>query len=206
MSMMIIAFSGAAAFKPAPRSQFPVLARSTSRCVSPVCGEFEDYMAERIAKGERDLTYAKLYADFTELQQKTRQLDEQALQKVGQCLYPLIVGISVYTLVYGAQKSWWSWMISSLANGVYTFGFVMMTPQLFINYRLKSVAHLPWRVFMYKGFNTFIDDVFAFIIAMPTAHRVACLRDDIVFFIFLYQMWLYPVDMKRANSSRLYSS
>ena len=52
---------------------------------------------------------------------------------------------------------------------------------------------------MYKGFNTFIDDVFAFIIAMPTAHRVACLRDDIVFFIFLYQMWLYPVDMKRAN-------
>ena len=26
----------------------------------------------------------------------------------------------------------------------------MMTPQLFINYRLKSVACLPWKFFMYK--------------------------------------------------------
>jgi hypothetical protein len=46
---------------------------------------------------------------------------------------------------------------------------------------------------MYKGFNTFIDDVFAFIITMPMAHRIACLRDDLVFFIFLYQLYLYPV-------------
>lgn len=48
------------------------------------------------------------------------------------------------------------------AVGVYTFGFIMMTPQLFVNYKLKSVAHLPWKVFMYKAFNTFIDDVFRF--------------------------------------------
>ena len=32
---------------------------------------------------------------------------------------------------------------------------------------------------MYKAFNTFIDDLFAFIITMPTAHRVACFRDDV---------------------------
>jgi hypothetical protein len=29
-------------------------------------------------------------------------------------------------------------------------GFIVMTPQLFINYRMKSVAHLPWKFFMYK--------------------------------------------------------
>lgn len=34
---------------------------------------------------------------------------------------------------------------------------------------------------------------------MPTAHRIACLRDDVVFFVYLYQRYLYPVDMKRAN-------
>ena len=39
-------------------------------------------------------------------------------------------------------------------TGVYAFGFISMTPQLFINYKLKSVAPLPWRVFMYKAFNT----------------------------------------------------
>jgi len=133
------------------------------------------------------------------LQKTTNELDTYALEKLGSCLYPLIVGVSMYSLIYYNQKSWWSWAISSLANGVYTFGFVMMTPQLFINYRLKSVSHLPWRVFMYKGFNTFIDDVFAFIITMPMAHRVACLRDDLVFFIYLYQLYLYPVDKKRTN-------
>ena len=63
------------------------------------------------------------------------------------------------------------------------------------------MAHLPWRAFMYKAFNTFIDDLFAFIITMPTAHRVACFRDDIVFLIYLYQRYLYPVDKSRIDAS-----
>lgn len=46
--------------------------------------------------------------------------------------------------------SWYSWIINSLVNGVYAFGFLFMMPQLFLNYKLKSVAHLPWRAFMYK--------------------------------------------------------
>ena len=40
---------------------------------------------------------------------------------------------------------------------------------------------------------------FAFIIKMPTLHRLACFRDDIIFLIYLYQKWVYPVDMKRPN-------
>lgn len=55
-----------------------------------------------------------------------------------------------------------------------------------------SVDHL-------QAFNTFIDDMFAFIITMPTAHRVACFRDDVVFVIYLYQRYLYPVDKARVN-------
>ena len=56
-------------------------------------------------------------------------------------------------------------------------GFIMMTPQLFINYKMKSVAHLPWRMMTYKALNTFIDDMFAFIIKMPMMYRIGCLRD-----------------------------
>ena len=51
-----------------------------------------------------------------------------------------------------------------------------MTPQLYINYKLKSVGHLPWRMLAYRFFATFIDDVFAFLIHMPMLHRVSCLR------------------------------
>ncbi|PWA56483.1 transmembrane CLPTM1 family protein [Artemisia annua] len=78
-------------------------------------------------------------------------------------------------------------------------GFIMMCPQLFINYKLKSVAHMPWRQMTYKFLNTIIDDLFAFVIKMPMLHRLSVFRDDVIFLIYLYQRWAYPVDKKRVN-------
>jgi hypothetical protein len=37
---------------------------------------------------------------------------------------------------------------------------------------------------------------------MPTLHRLACFRDDVVFLIFLYQRWIYRIDPKRVNEVR----
>ena len=31
--------------------------------------------------------------------------------------------------------------------------------QLYLNYKLKSVAHLPWRQMTYKFLNTIVDDL-----------------------------------------------
>ncbi|XP_064641107.1 lipid scramblase CLPTM1L-like [Lineus longissimus] len=132
-------------------------------------------------------------------EKETEAFDSQAMKYLSYVLFPLCIGGAIYSMMYTPFKSWYSWCIHSLVNGVYAFGFLFMLPQLFLNYKLKSVAHLPWRAFMYKAFNTFIDDVFAFIITMPTAHRVACFRDDLVFVIYLYQRWLYPVDKTRVN-------
>ncbi|KAK0163679.1 hypothetical protein PV327_007333 [Microctonus hyperodae] len=131
---------------------------------------------------------------------KTRKYDSESLYYLMYLLYPLIIAGAIYSLIYQPHKSWYSWCINSLVNGVYAFGFLFMLPQLFVNYKLKSVAHLPWRAFMYKAFNTFIDDVFAFIITMPVAHRVACFRDDAIFLVYLYQRWLYPVDKSRRDT------
>ena len=64
--------------------------------------------------------------------------------------------------------------------------------------------------------NFAVDDFFSFVIKMPTLHRLACFRDDVVFVskstsspstpavtdgrtVLLYQMYIYPKDMKRAN-------
>ena len=58
-------------------------------------------------------------------------------------------------------------------GAVYTFGFILMCPQLYLNYKLKSVAHLPWRQMTYKFLNTIIDDLFAFVIKMPLLHRLS---------------------------------
>ncbi len=53
-------------------------------------------------------------------------------------------GGAVYSLIFTPHKSWYSWTIQTTVNGVYAFGFLFMLPQLFLNYKLKSVAHLPW--------------------------------------------------------------
>lgn len=34
---------------------------------------------------------------------------------------------------------------------------------------------------------------------MPLLHRLACLRDDVVFLVYLYQKWIYPEDKRRRN-------
>ncbi len=49
-----------------------------------------------------------------------------------------------------------------------------------------------------RACNTFIDDLFAFIITMPGLHRMSVFRDDIVFFIYLYQRWIYRKKPKRG--------
>lgn len=143
----------------------------------------------------RGLKFGKVSAEEAE----TEAFDSEAMRYLAYLMAPLCIAGAVYSLMYVPHKSWYSWALESMANGVYAFGFLFMLPQLFVNYKLKSVAHLPWRAFTYKAFNTFIDDVFAFIIVMPTAHRVACFRDDIVFLIYLYQRYLYPVDHTRVN-------
>ena len=58
---------------------------------------------------------------------------------------------------------------------------------------------MPGKAMTYKCLNTFIDDLFAFTIKMPTLHRLATLRDDVIFFIYLYQSYAYKVDHSRVN-------
>lgn len=71
--------------------------------------------------------------------------------------------------------------------------------QLYINYKLKSVAALPWRQMTYKFLNTIVDDLFAFVIKMPWLHRLSVFRDDLVFLVYIYQRWAYRVDKRRPN-------
>lgn len=133
------------------------------------------------------------------VQSSTKIYDLMAFRYLSMVLFPLLGCYAVYSLLYLEHKGWYSWVLGMLYGFLLTFGFIMMTPQLFINYKLKSVAHLPWRMLTYKFLNTFIDDIFAFVIKMPTMYRLGCFRDDIVFCIFLYQRWIYQVDPKRIN-------
>ncbi|KAK3308635.1 cleft lip and palate transmembrane protein 1-domain-containing protein [Chaetomium strumarium] len=136
---------------------------------------------------------------LSETEEKTKEYDEIAFKYMYWAGVPLLVAYAVYSLIYESHKSWYSYIITTLVGSVYAYGFLMMVPSLYINYRLKSVAHMPAKAMMYKFLNTFIDDLFAFTIKMPILHRLATFRDDIIFFVYLYQRWAYKVDYTRVN-------
>jgi len=135
----------------------------------------------------------------SEIEKKTEEYDQIAFKYLYRVAVPLLLAYAAYSLKYDSHKSWYSFIITTLVGSVYAYGFLMMVPSLYINYRLQSVAHMPGRAMTYKFLNTFIDDLFAFTIKMPTLHRLATLRDDVIFFVYLFQTWKYKVDYSRVN-------
>lgn len=91
-----------------------------------------------------------------EEEDETAKYDAIAFKYLKWVSYPLLAGYAVYSLYYDEHKSWYSYVLKTLVEFVYMFGFITMLPQLYINYRLKSVAHMPWKTLMYKSLNTFI--------------------------------------------------
>lgn len=136
---------------------------------------------------------------LSDTEEKTKEYDEIAFKYMYVGGVPLLVAYAIYSLFYDTHKSWYSYIITTLVGSVYAYGFLMMIPSLYINYRLKSVAHMPAKAMMYKFLNTFIDDLFAFTIKMPLLHRLATLRDDVIFFVYIYQRWAYKIDYTRVN-------
>lgn len=76
---------------------------------------------------------------------QTKHFDNLAFKYLGWLSFPILIGYGVYSLMYHEHRGWYSFVLNMLYGFLLTFGFIMMTPQLFINYKLKSVAHLPWR-------------------------------------------------------------
>ena len=44
---------------------------------------------------------------------------------------------ALYSVLYETHKGWYSFIITTLVGSVYAYGFLMMVPSLYINYRLK---------------------------------------------------------------------
>ena len=82
-------------------------------------------------------------AETTYAASRTKEYDDIATNHMLLILYPLVAGYAGYSLYYDRHRSWMSWILSSLTGFVYTFGFIQMVPQLYINYRVRVPA--PFR-------------------------------------------------------------
>ena len=103
-------------------------------------------------------------------------------------------------------KSYYKFCLETAVAFIAIFGFILMTPQLYINYKLKSVDHLNWRGLIYRFITTIIDDLFAFMVTMPVMRRVMYFRDgtllfylDIIFILYIYQRQIYKTDYSRKT-------
>ena len=101
----------------------------------------------RLRPGEPDslLPYKITFEDkhkLSETEEKTKEYDEIAFKYLYMVAVPLLLGYAVYSLVYDTHKSWYSFVLTTLVGSVYAYGFLMMVPSLYINYRLKVSAYL----------------------------------------------------------------
>ena len=87
---------------------------------------------------------------LSETEKKTQEYDEIAFRYLYVVAVPLLLAYAVYSVVYETHKGWYSFVLTTLVGSVYAYGFLMMVPSLYINYRLKSVAHMPARAMTYK--------------------------------------------------------
>lgn len=94
--------------------------------------------------------------ELSETEEKTEEYDKEAFRYLFVVAVPLLIIYAIYSLVYESHKSWYSYIIETLVGSVYAYGFLMMVPQLWINYRLKSVSHMPGRalVSIYRRFTS----------------------------------------------------
>lgn len=116
--------------------------------------------------------------ELSEDEKKTQEYDKLAFRLVSYFAIPALLAYSVYSLKYKTHRGWYSFIVSTLAQAIYMFGFVQLVPQLIINYKLKSVAHMPMKAMMYKTLSTVVDDFFAFCVRMPWLHRCVSTHCD----------------------------
>jgi hypothetical protein len=104
--------------------------------------------------------------ELSEDEKRTQEYDQLAFRLVSYGAIPLLAGYtgysrqsstrnwlvteSWYAVMYETHRGWYSFIVSTLAQAIYMFGFVQLVPQLIINYKLKSVAHMPMKAMMYK--------------------------------------------------------
>ena len=117
-------------------------------------------------------------------------------------LIPIGIIYLIYRLYYYKSSSIFMFIIEYIFFLLNIFGFILLTPQIYLNYKLQSVEHLPLKAFIFKFLNTIIDDLFAFAVKTPILYRIFCFKDDVIFVVYLYQMWIYRHN-KRSEMNKI---
>ena len=124
---------------------------------------------------------------------KPNNINEAISIMVKFLLIPVGVGYFIYRAYYfySSETSLFNFIIEYIFFLFGVFGFILMTPQIYLNYKLKSVDHFPFKIMIFKFLDTIVDDLEIFALKSPTLYRIFCFKDDVIFVIYLYQLFKY---------------
>lgn len=72
--------------------------------------------------------YFKLEDNQKYLDSETKEYDRIAMRYMSYLMAPLLIGYTIYSVLYNEHKGWYSFVINTLVGAIYTFGFIQMTP------------------------------------------------------------------------------
>jgi hypothetical protein len=62
------------------------------------------------------------------VESETKEYDRIAMRYMTWAMIPLIIGYTIYSVMYNEHKGWYSFILNTLVGSIYTFGFIQMTP------------------------------------------------------------------------------
>ena len=161
------------------------------------------YIVCKMTKLEKTIDNRFPYYQFQkskeEAECETDKYDREATTFLSKVFFPLLGVYYVYSFWTSQNISYYSFALKNLVAFIHAVGFINMTPQVYINYKLKSVEFMPWKAMVYQFLNTIVDDLFAFAVQMPTLQRISVFRDDLIFVIYMYQKWIYRKNIREEK-------
>jgi hypothetical protein len=68
--------------------------------------------------------YFKLEDKESYASSATKEYDAIAMRYMSYALYPLMIGYTIYSVVYNEHKGWYSFILNTFVGAIYLFGFI----------------------------------------------------------------------------------
>ena len=82
---------------------------------------------------------------LSEDEKKTQEYDKLAFRYVSYVTIPILLGYSIYSLLYNSHRGWYSFTISTLTSFVYMFGFVSYSLLVIVEVGSHGVRYNSFR-------------------------------------------------------------
>lgn len=112
--------------------------------------------------------------------------DEEGIALMKKYVLPFLIVYCCYSFIFKSQFGLIGGVLSGLSDFLGYFGFLLSIPQIYINYKFKSVGPLPWRALTYKIVPNIIMCSIGFLFS-GLSSLLSLFLIDMDFFIYIYQ-------------------